>query len=184
VKKLETTIEGLLLIEPRVFKDERGYFFESFSTEKMAALGLNESFVQDNESLSQKGVIRGLHFQAPPFDQGKLVRVVKGAVLDVVVDIRVGSPTYGSFFAVELSELNKHMFYIPPGFAHGFATLEDNTVFQYKCTNGYNQASEGSVNCMDPDLGIPWPFSAPLLSHKDREAKPLSELISPFTYAQ
>jgi len=184
VKELETNIEGLLLIEPRVFRDERGYFYESFSTEKMAAIGLNETFVQDNESLSQKGVIRGLHFQAPPYDQGKLVRVVKGAVLDVAVDIRVGSPTYGSFFAVELTEHNKYMLFIPSGFAHGFATLEENTLFQYKCTNGYNQQSEGSVNCMDPEIGIIWPFSSPLLSEKDLEAKPLSELISPFKYAK
>lgn len=184
MKKLETNIVGLILIEPTVFRDERGYFFESFSSEKLARLGLEETFVQDNESLSQRGVVRGLHFQAPPFAQGKLVRVVKGAVLDVVVDIRVGSPTYGCSFQEELTEQNKRMLYIPPGFAHGFATLEDNTIFQYKCTGGYNKESEGSVNCFDPNLDIKWPFLSPILSQKDKEAKPLSELISPFQYAQ
>ena len=138
-----TLIEGLLIIKPRVFEDPRGYFFESYHQKALQEAGLNENFVQDNQSLSQTGVLRGLHFQAPPHAQGKLVRVVTGAVLDVVVDIRKNSPTYGKHFAIELSEENKTSFWIPEGFAHGFATLRDNTIFQYKCTNYYNKPAEG-----------------------------------------
>ena len=139
-----TPIEGLLIIEPQVFTDPRGYFYESYNKEKFVAAGINIEFVQDNQSLSQKGIVRGLHFQAPPFDQGKLVRVIQGAVLDVAVDIRKNSPTYGQNFSIELSAQNRTMFYIPPGFAHGFETLADNTIFQYKCTNLYNKASDGA----------------------------------------
>jgi dTDP-4-dehydrorhamnose 3,5-epimerase len=153
---IKTKIQDLLIVKPDVFEDERGYFFESFSKEKFKALGLDLDFVQDNESKSQKNVLRGLHFQKPPYAQGKLVRVVKGAVLDVAVDLRAGSETYGQWEAVELSEENKLMYWIPPGFAHGFLTLRDETVFTYKCTNVYNRESEGSLLWNDTDLNIDW----------------------------
>ena len=135
---IKTGLDGLLIIEPDVYQDERGYFFESFNREKFIKIGLDFTFVQDNESKSAKGVLRGLHFQVPPFEQGKLVRVMKGAVLDVAVDLRKKSPTYGKWDCVELSEKNKRMYWIPAGFAHGFLTLEDDTVFFYKCTAVYN----------------------------------------------
>ena len=141
----ECSIQGLLIIQPRVFQDDRGYFFESWSKGEFIKDGIDVDFVQDNQSLSHKGVLRGLHFQSPPFAQGKLVRVIKGAVLDVAVDIRRNSPTYGKHFAIELNEDNKIMFFIPPGFAHGFATLTDNTIFSYKCTAYYNKESEGTI---------------------------------------
>ena len=139
---IETGISDLFIIQPKVFGDERGYFFESFSQKEFGKIS-DLTFVQDNQSLSNKGVLRGLHFQAPPFAQGKLVRVVTGSVLDVVVDIRKNSSTYGEMFSIELNADNKTMFWIPPGFAHGFSTLADNTIFQYKCTNLYNKESEG-----------------------------------------
>jgi dTDP-4-dehydrorhamnose 3,5-epimerase len=142
---IKTKIEGLLIINPKVFADARGYFFESYNETVFKQNGIEANFVQDNQSLSNTGVLRGLHFQAPPFDQGKLVRVINGAVLDVAVDIRKNSSTYGEYVAMELTEENKTMFYIPPGFAHGFLTLRDNTIFSYKCTNVYNKASEGCV---------------------------------------
>lgn len=179
---IETNIPGLLEIMPQVFGDERGYFFESYSKEAFAKIGVNYEFVQDNQSLSNKGVLRGLHFQNPPFAQGKLVRVIQGAVLDVVVDIRKGSPTYGKHHKVRLTGENKLMFWIPPGFAHGFLTLEDNTIFSYKCTQLYNKESEGSVLWNDPALGINWNVENPQLSAKDIEAKPLSELQSQFNF--
>ena len=141
MKISHTDIEGLLVLEPQIFNDSRGYFFESYSKSTFQELGITEDFVQDNESCSQKGTIRGLHFQAPPFAQGKLVRVIQGAVLDVAVDIRIGSPTYGKHFSVLLSSENKKQFWIPAGFAHGFQTLENNTIFAYKCTQVYNKAS-------------------------------------------
>jgi dTDP-4-dehydrorhamnose 3,5-epimerase len=140
-----TEIEGLLIIQPKVFGDDRGYFFESFRLDKLRENGVDLDFVQDNESLSGKGVVRGLHFQNPPYAQGKLVRVIKGKVLDVAVDIRKNSPTYGEWHSIILSEYNKIIFWIPPGFAHGFHSMEDNTLFQYKCTNYYNKESEGSI---------------------------------------
>ena len=175
-----TPIEGLLIIEPQVFTDPRGYFYESYNKEKFVAAGINIEFVQDNQSLSQKGIVRGLHFQAPPFDQGKLVRVIQGAVLDVAVDIRKNSPTYGQNFSIELSAQNRTMFYIPPGFAHGFETLEDNTIFLYKCTDVYNKQSEGGLLWNDPELEIKWQSSDPLISEKDKILPLFKDLVSPF----
>jgi dTDP-4-dehydrorhamnose 3,5-epimerase len=177
-----TPISGILLIEPTVFGDDRGYFFESFSREALANQGLYAHFVQDNESLSHKGVLRGLHWQAPPFEQAKLVRVVTGAVYDVAVDIRKGSPTYGKHFGIRLDADNHLMMYIPAGFAHGFTTLEDNTRFLYKCTHYYNKASEGAVNVKDPDLNIDWGIENPMLSPKDEIAQSFKSLESPFDY--
>ena len=172
-----TPIEGLLIIEPQVFTDPRGYFYESYNKEKFVAAGINIEFVQDNQSLSQKGIVRGLHFQAPPFDQGKLVRVIQGAVLDVAVDIRKNSPTYGQNFSIELSAQNRTMFYIPPGFAHGFETLEDNTIFLYKCTDVYNKQSEGGLLWNDAELGIKWQSSDPLISEKDKILPLFKDLV-------
>jgi dTDP-4-dehydrorhamnose 3,5-epimerase len=175
---LKTKLEGLLIIRPRVFEDERGYFFESFRLDRMREFGVKQDFVQDNESKSQKGVLRGLHFQNPPFEQGKLVRVVKGAVLDVAVDIRRDSRTYGEWHSQELTEENKTMLWIPPGFAHGFLTLKDDTIFQYKCTNYYNKESEGSIRWNDPDLKIDWGIENPVVSEKDNAAPLFSELVN------
>ena len=178
---IKTKIQDLYIIKPDVFEDERGYFFESFNKEKFKALGLDTDFVQDNESKSQKNVLRGLHFQNPPFAQGKLVRVVKGAVLDVAVDLRSKSATYGQWEAVELSEENKLMYWIPPGFAHGFLTLRDDTVFTYKCTNIYNKQSEGSILWNDHSLNIDWNLNQkPILSQKDKESPIFSDFISLF----
>lgn len=176
-----TLIDGLVVIKPRVFEDERGYFFESWNKSNTENAGINLEFVQDNESLSQKGVLRGFHFQAPPYEQGKLVRVIKGSVLDVAVDIRKGSPTYGHYHKEVLSEENKTQFWVPPGFAHGFLTLEDDTIFAYKCTNLYNKASEGSVIWNDPDINIDWGIENPILSEKDIEAPLLKDFKSPFS---
>lgn len=177
---LETGIPDLLIVKPQVFEDHRGYFFESYNKEKFLQKGIDQNFVQDNESKSARNVLRGLHFQKPPFAQGKLVRVMKGAVLDVAVDIRKMSPTYGKWASLVLSESNKWMYWIPPGFAHGFVTLEDDTVFFYKCTNMYNKASEGSIRWNDPDLNIDWGVTEPLLSDKDREAPLFRDFVSPF----
>ena len=178
---IKTKIEGLLIVKPQVFEDERGYFFESYNKERFKNAGLNLSFVQDNESKSQKNVLRGLHFQRPPYAQSKLVRVVKGAVLDVAVDLRKESPTYGRWEAVELSEENKLMYWIPPGFAHGFLTLRDETVFTYKCTNVYNRESEGSILWNDPDIGIDWQIKdTPILSEKDKQAPHFRDFVTPF----
>ncbi|MES2726841.1 MAG: dTDP-4-dehydrorhamnose 3,5-epimerase [Bacteroidota bacterium] len=175
-----TPIEGLLIIEPQVFNDPRGYFYESYNKEKMYAAGIDIEFVQDNQSLSQKGIVRGLHFQAAPFAQAKLVRVIQGAVMDVAVDIRKNSPTYGQHFAIELSAENKTMFYIPPGFAHGFETLADNTLFLYKCSNLYNKESEGGLLWNDEQLNIKWQTKNPLVSDKDKVLPALNNFISPF----
>lgn len=180
---IETSIPGLLEIDPMVFGDERGYFYESYNKKKFVEAGIVDEFVQDNQSLSSKGVLRGLHFQDPPHAQGKLVRVVQGAVLDVAVDIRHGSPTYGKHHKVTLTEENKRMFWIPAGFAHGFLTLEDNTVFCYKCTSLYNKESEGSVLWNDPDLNIDWGIKDPIISDKDQEAPPVRALRSKFFYS-
>ncbi len=177
---IKTPLEGLLIIKPDVFEDERGYFFESFNHEKFLAVGLDLKFMQDNESKSRKGVLRGLHFQAPPFAQGKLVRVMRGSVLDVAVDIRKDSPTYGKWESIVLSGQNKWMYWIPPGFAHGFATLEDDTIFFYKCTNVYSKVSEGSILWNDPDLNINWGIEEPMISDKDKVSPRFSEVISPF----
>ena len=180
VEKFE--IEGLLLIKPSVFKDERGYFLESFNENLFnEKTGLELRFVQDNESQSNKGVLRGLHFQIPPFAQGKLVRVVKGSVLDVAVDLRKDSPTFGQHASVILSEENKHQFYVPPGFAHGFAVLEDETIFCYKCTANYNQLSERALRWDDSTLNIDWGINDPILSQKDEKNSLIwNNLNSPF----
>jgi dTDP-4-dehydrorhamnose 3,5-epimerase len=177
---IKTPIENLLVLEPKVFEDERGYFFESFNKKKLEDIGINDSFVQDNQSLSNKNVLRGLHFQAPPYAQGKLVRVIKGSVLDVAVDIRKESTTYGKHFSVILSEQNKKMFWIPPGFAHGFLTLEDQTIFSYKCSGDYNPSSEGSLLWNDPQLKIEWNIAQPIVSPKDQEAQSFKSFKSPF----
>ena len=177
---IKTKIEGLLIIKPVVFTDERGYFFESFNEDKFKKLNLVSSFVQDNESKSQKNVLRGLHFQKPPFAQGKLVRVIKGKVMDVAVDLRKESPTYGQWEAVELTEENKLMYWIPSGFAHGFVTLEDDTIFSYKCTNVYNKESEGSILWNDSDLNIDWNINNPILSEKDLISPTFKSFKSPF----
>ena len=183
----KTAIEGVLVLTPRVFTDARGYFFESYSKRDFdAALGRSINFVQDNESMSHRGVVRGLHFQAPPFAQAKLVRCVRGAVLDVAVDIRVGSPTYGRHVAVEISAANRRQIFLPKGIAHGFAVLEDDTVFQYKCDNYYAPAADGGIDLSDPALGIDWPFAPEemILSDKDRRHPRLSEWTSPFKYEE
>ena len=177
---IKTPIKGLLVIKPRIFGDDRGYFFESWSKQSFAEVGLNLDFVQDNQSLSCKGVLRGLHFQNPPYAQGKLVRVIKGAVLDVSVDIRKDSPTYGQHFSIELSEEDKTIFWIPPGFAHGFVALEDNTIFTYKCTGVYNKESEGALLWNDIDLNIDWGIDNPLVSDKDLGAGSFSTFESKF----
>lgn len=177
---IQTPLQGVLLIKPRVFEDPRGYFYESFNATAFEKAGIKENFVQDNQSLSQTGVLRGLHFQKQPFAQGKLVRVINGAVYDVAVDIRKDSPTFGQWFGAELSGQNKMMMYIPVGFAHGFATLEDNTIFTYKVTNFYSKVSEDCLLWNDPALKINWPILNPLLSPKDIEGKLLKDLNSPF----
>lgn len=174
-------IDGLLLIEPKVFGDHRGYFFESFRQDLFdAAVGQETLFVQENESRSSRGVLRGLHFQRPPFAQGKLVRVTRGAVLDVAVDIRKNSPTFGQHYAVELSEENKLQLWIPPGFAHGFVSLKDDTVFQYKCTDYYSPENEGCIFWNDSELGINWGIMDPQVSDKDKNALNLKDMESPF----
>tara|TARA_X000000368_G_scaffold305342_1_gene243657 strand:+ start:6636 stop:7172 length:537 start_codon:yes stop_codon:yes gene_type:complete len=178
METIKTPIEGLLVIKPDIFEDDRGYFFESWS--KKAFQDISLEFVQDNQSLSKKGVLRGLHFQNPPFEQGKLVRVIKGAVIDVAVDIRKNSITYGQYFAIKLSEENKKIFWIPPGFAHGFISLEDDTIFAYKCTQIYNNESEGSLLWDDSDLNIDWGFLNPLVSEKDMDAGSFKDFKSEF----
>lgn len=185
---IETAIPGVLIIEPRVFNDSRGYFFESFSQrefdEKIGKiLGHTINFVQDNESMSSYGVMRGLHFQRPPFTQSKLVRCVKGAVLDVAVDIRKGSPTYGQHVAVELTEENHRQYFVPRGFAHGFAVLSETAVFQYKCDNFYAPQADGGISILDQSIGIDWriPTDKALLSEKDMKHELLKDFDSPFS---
>lgn len=182
MKIIKTPIPDLLVIEPNVFNDQRGYFFESYNQERYFNIEMNMLFVQDNESKSGKDVLRGLHFQKPPFAQGKLVRVIQGKVLDVAVDIRKGSPTYGHYHAVELDSVSKKMFYIPEGFAHGFLTLEDDTIFSYKCTNYYNKESEGSILWSDETIGVKWDVENPILSDKDKEGPLLKDFQSPFNF--
>ena len=186
---IKTDIEGVLIIEPHLFRDARGYFFESFSErefkEKVEPLvGYKVEFCQDNESMSSYGVMRGLHFQRPPFTQSKLVRCVKGRVLDVVVDIRKGSPTYGKHVAVELTEDNHRQFFIPKGFAHGFAVLSETAVFQYKCDNFYHPEADGGISILDESLGIDWriPTEHANLSEKDTKHEVLKDFDSPFEY--
>lgn len=176
----QTGIADLLLIQPQVFGDARGYFLESWNKQKFADAGLKIDFDQDNQSLSQKGVLRGLHFQKPPYQQGKLVRVIKGAVLDVAVDLRKSSKTYGKHFAAELNEENKTMMWIPPGFAHGFLTLEDNTVFAYKCQGLYAPDYELCIAWNDETLGIDWGVENPLLSAKDQKGLAFADYQTDF----
>lgn len=179
---IKTTIDGVVIIEPRIFEDARGYFFESFSQREFDEKVQPITFVQDNESKSSYGVMRGLHFQRPPYTQSKLVRCVKGAVLDVAVDIRKGSLTYGQHVAVELTEDNHKQFFIPKGFAHGFAVLSDVAVFQYKCDEFYHPEADGGISIIDDSLGIDWhiPTDKALLSEKDTTHALLKDFDSPF----
>lgn len=176
----KTGIDGLLILKPKVWGDDRGYFFESYHINSFKQASINDQFLQDNESLSSKGVLRGLHFQQPPFAQGKLVRVITGSVLDVVVDIRKASSTYGKYFSLELNGDNKTMLWIPPGFAHGFVALEENTIFSYKCTNVYNKESEVCVVWNDIELNINWVIKDPIVSAKDNIGLKFNQLNSPF----
>lgn len=180
MKITKTTIEGVVIIEPRLFEDTRGYFFESFSQREFLTEVEDTRFVQDNESLSSYGVLRGLHFQKPPYAQAKLVRVVKGSILDVAVDIRKGSPTFGQYISTELSDENKYQLYIPRGFAHGFVTLTDDTIVQYKCDNYYYPETEGAILWNDPDLNIDWqiPHSEIILSEKDKKNPMLKDIVA------
>lgn len=177
----KTAIEGVYILEPRIFRDDRGYFYESYNQQKLIDLGINTQFVQDNQSYSKKGVIRGLHFQKPPFAQAKLVRVIKGSVLDVAVDIRKGSPTYGKHVSVLLTGENHLQFYIPEGFAHGFVALEDDTVFMYKCSQFYHKESEMSILYNDPILKIDWKLDEmPIMTEKDLLGVAFDQFITPF----
>ena len=178
---IKTDIEGVVIIEPNVFEDSRGYFFESFSQREFNEKVANINFVQDNESKSSYGVIRGLHFQKPPYAQSKLVRCVRGKVLDVALDIREGSPTYGKHVAVELSEDNHRQLFIPKGFAHGFSVLSDEAVFQYKCDEFYHPEAEGGISLLDDSLGIDWKVYDNIhLSDKDIKRDSFSEFKTPF----
>lgn len=180
---IKTKIDGVLIIEPKVFGDSRGYFFESFNTKDFSQhTGTDIIFVQDNESMSRYGVLRGLHFQCPPFAQSKLVRVVKGTVLDVAVDIRKNSPTFGQHVAVELSGDNHRQFFMPKGIAHGFSVLSPEAIFQYKCDAFYAPQSEGAIAWNDPDLGIDWgiPTNKVILSEKDKHHPCLKDFQTPF----
>lgn len=182
---IKTDIEGVVIIEPKVFGDNRGYFFESFNTRDFTEkTGVTVNFVQDNESKSRYGVLRGLHFQKPPFTQSKLVRVVKGKVLDVAVDIRKGSSTYGKYVSCEMSEENKRQFFVPKGFAHGFCVLSDEAVFQYKCDDFYHPEAEGAIAWNDPAIAINWPIIADeiILSEKDKHHPYLKDFESPFIF--
>ncbi len=178
---ISTKIEGVYLIKPKIFNDDRGSFFESFNM-KVFQKETNQkiNFVQDNQSVSSKNILRGLHFQKPPHAQAKLVRVIKGCVLDVVVDLRKKSKTYGKYILEELSEYNNHQLFIPKGMAHGFLTLEDNTIFTYKCSEFYCKEAEDSIIWNDSSIGIKWPDIIPLLSKKDLNAKKFSSFVSPF----
>lgn len=179
--KSECPIEGLYVIKPDVFGDKRGFFTELYNQKSFEAIGLGHlNFVQDNLSYSSKGIIRGLHFQAPPHAQGKLVTVLQGRVLDVAVDIRKGSPTYGAHYAIELDAEELTLFYIPPGFAHGFQVLSETALFSYKCTNLYNKASEGGLLWNDPSIGIEWADLEAKVSEKDQVLPGLKDFVSPF----
>ncbi|CAG5078166.1 dTDP-4-dehydrorhamnose 3,5-epimerase [Parvicella tangerina] len=180
---LETNIDGVLVLEPKVFGDSRGYFLESFNQLVFKKeTGLEVNFVQDNESMSAKNVLRGLHFQSPPHDQGKLIRVVQGSVRDIVVDIRKDSATYGKHFSIELDGTAKKMLWVPPGMAHGFASLEDNTIFAYKCTNYYEPSAEGCIMWNDADLNIDWGIEDPIISEKDQNGELFKDFKSPFEF--
>lgn len=179
---IKTKIEGVVILEPRIFRDARGYFFESFSQREFEEKVCGTTFVQDNESYSSYGVVRGLHFQKPPFTQAKLVRVIKGAVLDIAVDLRKSSPTYGQHVAVELTEENHRQLFIPHGFAHGFAVLSNEVLFQYKCDNYYTPQSEGGILWNDPQLNIDWriPADKIILSEKDTKHPLFKDYLSDF----
>ena len=178
---LETKLHGLCILEPRVFEDVRGYFLESYNKETFKKIGIDVDFVQDNQSLSSKGTLRGLHFQKPPYAQAKLIRVITGSILDVAVDIRTDSKTYGKYFSAILDGENKRMLYIPEGFAHGFLSLEDNTLIQYKCSDLYNKESEGGIVWNDPDININWGIDyEPIISDKDKNNIFLKNFKSPF----
>ena len=181
---IKTAIEGLVIIEPRLFQDDRGYFFESFNQEEFETKVCKTTFIQDNESKSTYGVIRGLHFQKPPFAQSKLVRVIRGSVLDVAVDIRKDSPTFGKHISVELTGDNHRQFFIPRGFAHGFCVLSEEVVFQYKCDNFYAPQADGGIQLRDESLGIDWkiPVAEAILSEKDLKHPLLKDYDSPFDY--
>ncbi len=180
MKVTKTEFSGLLIIEPRVFHDDRGYFFESWNKQTFFDAGIPYDFVQDNQSSSGVDVIRGLHFQVPPHAQGKLVRVSRGSVLDVAVDLRRNEPTYGKHFKIRLDDKDHRMVFIPPGFAHGFKTLEEHTLFVYKCTDIYARETERSIRWDDPELGIDWETTNPQLSEKDRIAPLFRDFVSPF----
>lgn len=184
MKVIETSIKGVVIIEPDIFKDSRGYFYESYNKRLFDSLVAETEFVQDNQSKSTRGVMRGLHFQRPPNAQAKLVRCVKGRVLDVAVDIRKGSPTYGQHVAVELSEENNRQFFIPRGFAHGFAVLSDEAVFQYKCDNYYAPEADGGISIEDSTFGIDWKLdpSEVILSEKDKKHPLFADFDSPFSF--
>lgn len=177
---VQTEFEGLLIIQPKVFEDNRGYFFESYNSSVFTSNGISTSFLQDNQSKSDKNVLRGLHFQHPPFAQAKLIQVIKGAVLDVVVDLRKNSKTFGKHFKIKLSEENKTMLYVPIGFAHGFLTLCNDTVFSYKCSNVYQKDYEDALLWNDKTLNIDWGIENPILSDKDRVAKTFEKINSQF----
>lgn len=181
VEVIKTPINDLLILKPKVFQDERGYFTESYNQELFDSyIPSGTRFVQDNQSLSHSGVLRGMHFQNPPYAQAKLVRVIRGAVLDVAVDLRKNSPSYGKHFSVELNETNFLQMFIPEGFAHGFLTLKDHTIFYYKCNNYYKPDAEGLLSWKDPDLNIDWNISNPVVSAKDQKGDAFSSFQSPF----
>lgn len=182
MKVEKVNIDGLLVIEPKIFNDDRGYFFESFNSEKYSFITDKYTFVQDNISKSKYGTIRGLHYQIGDSAQGKLIAVLVGKVIDVAVDVRFGSPTFGKYFQIELSDENKKQFWIPPGFAHGFSVLSEEVIFTYKCTALYNKASERSIVYNDSDLNIDWKVSKEIVSEKDLEAKGFSEIEKDFIY--
>ena len=173
-------IAGIKIIKPKVFSDDRGYFYEVFNKKILASVGIDDEFVQYNQSLSSKNVLRGLHFQVPPFAQAKLVRVLLGSVIDVVVDIRKNSPTYGQHFSIELNEENKIMFYMPAGMAHGFITTSDNTIFTYFVSNYYEKSAEGSLFWNDSDLNIQWSSENPIISEKDQVQNFIKDFKTPF----
>lgn len=179
--KVQTTfIDGVFLIEPDIFGDQRGWFYETYNEARYFDAGLKEVFVQDNQSFSQKNVVRGLHFQKPPFTQAKLVSVICGAVLDVAVDLRKKSPTYGKYFSAKLTGENHLQLFVPKGFAHGFSVLEDDTIFAYKCSNLYNKQSEASIIYNDPTIAVDWQVESPIISEKDKNGVLFSEFVSPF----
>ena len=180
MKITKTNIEGLIIIEPEIFMDDRGSFFESWNVKKFKEIGIEDHFIQDNQSNSSKGVLRGLHFQNPPYAQDKLVRVIRGSVLDVAVDLRSHSSTYGKHYSIVLSDKNFKSVYIPKGFAHGFVSLEDNTIFSYKCSDMYNKEYEGCLLWNDQDLGIDWNINKPIVSQKDMQGLYFKDFKSKF----